>query len=197
MFALFGLGKVERARLEHAAALPRFGFQLVIECHRIVLEARDVRAVVQTVNVGGSMPRRPAGQFGAFEQDNILPAVFCKVVEDRASDDAASDDDGLGMGAHGDSCLSRRCCRMSGQHVSRAGRKGIGDIHFADSDLVAETFNLPRRAMTILPPHPEGLAGAPSTHRCHGAGSGHGPIAQTGSVPDHRALERTPLPFRP
>ena len=52
MLARFGLGKVERARLEHAAALPGLGLELPVELHRIVLQAADVGTVVQPVDVG-------------------------------------------------------------------------------------------------------------------------------------------------
>ena len=100
MLARLGLGQIERAGLEHAAALPGLGLELLVEAHRIVLQAADVGDIVQPVDVGGRVPGAAAGQFGPLEQHDLGPARLGQMVEDRAADDAAADHDGLGMGAH-------------------------------------------------------------------------------------------------
>ena len=100
MLARLCLRQIQRSGLEHAAALPCLGLKRVIQIHRIVLDARDVVVIVQPVNVGRRMPCRPRRQFITLQQHNIRPAQLGQVVQDGAADNAASDDDGLGMGAH-------------------------------------------------------------------------------------------------
>ena len=76
MFALFGLGEIERSGLEDTAALPGFGLELFVEVHRVVLDAADIGAVMQPVNIRGRMPGGPGGQLIALEQNHIGPAQF-------------------------------------------------------------------------------------------------------------------------
>ncbi len=101
MLARFGLREIERAGLEHAAALARLRLERVVKVHGVVLDAGDVVVVVQPVDVGRRVPGAARCQLIAFQQHHIRPAQLGQVIEDRAADDAASDDDGLGMGAHG------------------------------------------------------------------------------------------------
>jgi hypothetical protein len=47
------------------------------------------------------MPGRAGRELAALEQDDVAPASFREVVGDAAADNAAADDDGLGMGWKG------------------------------------------------------------------------------------------------
>ena len=80
MFAGFGLGKVERSGLEHAAALASLGFKLVVEAHRVMLDAADIGAVMQPVDIRRRMPCGATGQLVALQKDNIGPAQFYQMV---------------------------------------------------------------------------------------------------------------------
>ena len=71
MFTFFGLRKIERSGLEHATGLSRLFFQRVIEVHGIVLDAADIGAVVQPVNIGRGVPGRARRQLIAFQQHHI------------------------------------------------------------------------------------------------------------------------------
>ena len=105
VFALNSLGKVQRPRLEHATSLARFLLKLLIQPHRIMLNTTDVGAVVQTVDVGGGVPRGARGKFITFNQNNVFPAQFGKVIQDRTSDYSTTDYDCLCMGTHMDTAL--------------------------------------------------------------------------------------------
>ena len=100
VFARLGLGQIERSGLKHAAALPGFLLQFLVQPHRVVLDAADVGAVVQPVDVGRRVPGRTRGQLVTFQQNDVAPAQFGQMVKDRTTDDAATDDDGLCVGAH-------------------------------------------------------------------------------------------------
>ncbi len=80
MFACFGLGKIERAGLEHAAALPRLGLELFVEAHCIVLNAADVGRVMQPMYVGRRVPRGSRGQLVPLEKNNIGPTQLGQVI---------------------------------------------------------------------------------------------------------------------
>ena len=100
MLTLFCLREVQRTGLKHAAGLACFLFQRVIEVHRIVLDTADIGAVVQPVNIGRRVPSGARCQFVTLQQYDIRPSQFCQMVQDGTADHAASDDNGLGMGAH-------------------------------------------------------------------------------------------------
>ena len=59
MFARFGLRQIQRAGLEDAAALACFGLQILVKPHRVVLDAADIGAVMQAVDIGRRVPGRP------------------------------------------------------------------------------------------------------------------------------------------
>ena len=59
MLSIFGLGQIEAARLKHTTTLPRFSLQFIIEVHRIMLNAADVGAVVQPMDIRRRMPCGP------------------------------------------------------------------------------------------------------------------------------------------
>ena len=56
MLTRLGLRQIERAGLEHAAALPGLCLQRLVEIHRVVLDTGDVGVVMQAVYVGCGMP---------------------------------------------------------------------------------------------------------------------------------------------
>ena len=66
MFTRLCLRQIERAGLEHAAPLSRFLLQFLIKVHGIVLDATDIGAVVQAVNIGRRMPCGPRCQLVPF-----------------------------------------------------------------------------------------------------------------------------------
>ena len=100
VLARLGLREIEAAGLKDAAALTGLLLERVVEGHGVMLDAADVGAVMQPVNVRGGMPGRATGQLVPLHQNNVCPAQFGQMVQDGATDNAASDDDGLGMGAH-------------------------------------------------------------------------------------------------
>ena len=53
------------------------------------------------------MERRPGGQLGALDQDDVGPAALGQVVRDRGPADAAADDDRAGVVRHGPLMLLR------------------------------------------------------------------------------------------
>ena len=105
VLALNRLGKVQRPRLEHATALARFLLQLFIQSHRIMLNTTDVGAVMQSMDIGGCVPCRTRGKFITFNQNNVFPAQFGEVIQDRTSDYSTTDYDCLCMGTHMDTAL--------------------------------------------------------------------------------------------
>ena len=56
MLSFFSLCKVERAGLKDATRLSCFFFQRIIEVHCVMLNAADIRAVMQPMNIGRRMP---------------------------------------------------------------------------------------------------------------------------------------------
>ena len=81
--------------------LPGKFFQFRIQVDGVALQFGNVRVGTDGVNLPGRMPRRPGSQFGALQQHHILPAFFCKVKENAATDHAAADDDDAGVGGEG------------------------------------------------------------------------------------------------
>ena len=45
------------------------------------------------VDLPRGVPRRTGGEFVAFQQDAVFPAVFDQMEQDRTADDTAADDD--------------------------------------------------------------------------------------------------------
>ena len=74
MFTRFSLRQIERAGLEHAASLPRFLFQFLIQVHGIVLDTADVCTIVQAVDIGRRMPCGSRCQFIPFQHHHIGPS---------------------------------------------------------------------------------------------------------------------------
>ena len=100
MFARLCLRQIQRSGLKHPAALPGFRLQFPVKVHRIVLDAGNIGAVMQPVDIGRRVPGAARGQFIAFQQHHVAPAELGKMIQDRASDDAAADDNRLCMGPH-------------------------------------------------------------------------------------------------
>ena len=100
MLALLGLRQIERSRLEHTAALAGFGLELLVQVHRVMLDAGDVVVVVQPVDIRSRVPGRTACQLVALQQDDVAPAELCKVIEYRAADKPAPDNHCLRMRSH-------------------------------------------------------------------------------------------------
>lgn len=80
MLARLGLGEIERARLEDAAALAGLGLQLLVERHCVMLQAADVGRVMQAMDVGGGVPGRAGGELVAFQEDDIGPAMLGQMI---------------------------------------------------------------------------------------------------------------------
>jgi hypothetical protein len=53
-------------------------------------------------------------QLLALEQHNILPARFGEMVENRTTDNAATNDDNTGMGFHG---ISSKILKSEGKNI--------------------------------------------------------------------------------
>ena len=100
MLTVFGLGQIKASRLKHTAALPGLRFQLIVQCHRVVLNAANIGAVMETVNIGSRMPSRAGRQLVTFQKDNITPAQLGQVVKYRTTNDTATDYNCLSMGPH-------------------------------------------------------------------------------------------------
>ena len=100
MLALLGLRQIERSRLEHTATLTGFGLELLVQVHRVMLDAGDVVVVVQPVDIRSCMPGRTACQLVALQQDDVAPAELRQVIENRAADKPAPDNHCLRMRSH-------------------------------------------------------------------------------------------------
>ncbi len=124
MLAGLGLREVEAAGLEHAAGLAGLGLQLGVEVHRVVLQAGDVGAVVQAVDVGRRVPGAARGQLVALQQHAVGPAGLGQMVEDRAADHPAADHHGLRVRSHGFAppCPAARCADGRGRSGRTATR---------------------------------------------------------------------------
>ena len=98
MLARLRLRKIERTRLEDAAALAGFSLQLFVKTHGIMLQTADVGAVMQPVDIGRRVPCGARGQFRPLQQNHIRPTQFGQVIQDRTADKPAADDHRLRMG---------------------------------------------------------------------------------------------------
>ena len=94
--ALVVAGQAQAAVALPAGCLPGLGFQPVVKLDRVFQKLGDVGAAAQLADQAGGMKGRPAGQFGPFQQDHVLPAQPRQMVGRRAADNAATDDDGPG-----------------------------------------------------------------------------------------------------
>ena len=83
-------------------------FQLFVQPDRVPLKRRHVGVAVQGVESPRSVPGAARGQFGPFDQHDVLPAQFCEMVQDRSADNAAPDNDSTCGGFHGAVLLSGR-----------------------------------------------------------------------------------------
>ena len=74
-----------------------------------MLDTGDVVVVVQTVDVGSSMPCRPACQLVTLQQDHVSPAKLRQMVENRAANKPATDYNCLRMCPHDLTAPEIRC----------------------------------------------------------------------------------------
>ena len=87
-----------RAALAHAGGDAGLFLQPHVELGGIAREPRHVGAGAQLADQTGGVPGRAAGELLAFQQHDVGPAKFGEMIRDRASGDAAADDDGAGAG---------------------------------------------------------------------------------------------------
>ena len=116
-----------------ADRLAGFLFRLLVDPDRIGVEPGDTRVVTEIGHIAGGVPGRPGGQVEAFEQGDVGPARPGQAVEHTAADNAAADDDGLGVIGHDlFSCVSaamRSRSRRMG-NCSRMRWSAWGEICF-------------------------------------------------------------------
>ena len=70
------------------------GFQPEIQLLRIFCQPRHILCRTQLCNQPGRMPGGAAGQLLAFQQHNIAPAKFAKMIGDRTANHPTPDNDG-------------------------------------------------------------------------------------------------------
>ena len=93
-------GEHQAADQMDAAGLAGDRLDLLVQPDGVVLQLGDVGVAVEGVHAAGGVPGRPRGQLVALQQHDVAPAGLGQVVEHAAADDAAADDDDLGMGFH-------------------------------------------------------------------------------------------------
>ena len=86
------VGEHEAAGEVDAAGLPGRLLDLLVDLEGVVLELGDVGVGVERVHAAGGVPGRAGGELRALDQGHVLPAVLDEVVEDAATDHAATDD---------------------------------------------------------------------------------------------------------
>jgi hypothetical protein len=64
---------------------------LLVQVDRVLLQAGDVGVAVEGVHAARGVPARAGGQFGPFDEQDILPARLRQVVEDARPHDTAAD----------------------------------------------------------------------------------------------------------
>ena len=106
--ALGGVGEHHAAGQVQRAGLAGNLLQLLVELHRIGLQLGDVGIAIQRVEAAGRMPGRAGGQLRALDQHDVGPAGLGQMVEHRAADDAAADDNRFDVGFHEVGPLLRR-----------------------------------------------------------------------------------------
>ncbi len=94
---LLRAGEVEAAGDVHAAGDAGDRLDLLVEVDRVLLQLGDVGVAVQRVHAAGGVPGRAGGELGALDQHEVVPAALGQVIGDAGADDAAADDDDLGM----------------------------------------------------------------------------------------------------
>ena len=87
-----------RTVLLESGGLAGFGFQRLEQLRRVLGEFRQCTRGAQLRHQASGVPGGAAGQLPALQQQHILDAEFCQVVDDRATDDAATDDDDVCAG---------------------------------------------------------------------------------------------------
>ncbi len=97
-----------RRRRQHQAGghvqadiLTGIGLDLLVEFDRVFLQLGNVRIAVDRMHAPCCMPGGAGGEFRTLEQNDIAPAELGQMVEDRTSDDTATDDDNSSMAFHG------------------------------------------------------------------------------------------------
>ena len=94
--ALGRVGELQTTGEVDAAVLAGLLFDLLVQVHRVLLQARHVRVAVQRVHATGCVPGGTRRQLLALEEDDVRPALFGQVVEHGGSDDTSTDDDDAG-----------------------------------------------------------------------------------------------------
>jgi len=87
----------DRAALVIASGLPGLGFEILIEFACVAGQPCHIHRWAELPNQPGGVPGRSACQLLAFQQNDVGPADFCKVVRDRTADHAAADDNNTGL----------------------------------------------------------------------------------------------------
>ena len=100
--ALGRIGHHHAAGQMQRAGLAGDLLDLLVELHRIGLQLGDVGVAVQRVEAAGRMPGRAGGQLRALDQHDVGPAGLGQMVEHRAADDAAADDNRFYVRFHED-----------------------------------------------------------------------------------------------
>ena len=93
--SLWCVGQLQTTWQVDAAVLTRFLFDLFVQIHRVLLQARHVRVTIQGVHATSGVPSGTRGELLALHEHHIRPAFLGEVVEDRCTDDTATDDDDL------------------------------------------------------------------------------------------------------
>ncbi len=75
-------------------------FQLLVQADGVALQGGHVGVAVDGVKAARRVPGGAGGQFRPLDQHHIGPAELGQVIQNRAADDAATDDHNAGMGFH-------------------------------------------------------------------------------------------------
>ena len=65
-----------------------------------MLNTADIGTIMKPMDIRRRMPCRPRGELIPLQHDNIAPPKFGQMIEDRASNYAATNDDCLRVGFH-------------------------------------------------------------------------------------------------
>ena len=74
-----------------AAVLAGLCLDLLVQVHRVLLEAGHVRVAVERVHAAGRVPRGAGRELLSLQQNDVSPPCFGEVVENACADDAAAD----------------------------------------------------------------------------------------------------------
>ena len=119
LHALRRAGQQVAARHMQPRRLARCGLDLRVEIDGVFLQPGDMRVAIDGVHAAGGMPARPAGEFVALDQHDILPAALRQVIQHRSTDHPAADNDDFGMSLHATS-LPASLARSSAKAASRS-----------------------------------------------------------------------------